>query len=82
MNMMKREKGSSQYKGVMWVNDRGSWRAQIKVNGKCIFLGNFNVEKDAARAYNVAAKQYFREFALLNEGVGDEVPRKQEGDLF
>lgn len=40
--------------------------AQIKINGKRIFLGRFADQRDAAQAYNVAAKKYFGEFARSN----------------
>ncbi len=58
--------GSSIYKGVCWNNNYQKWRAQIKLNYKLIHLGDFNNEIEAAKAYNVAAKKYFGEFAWLN----------------
>lgn len=62
---------SSQYKGVTWLKDRKKWKASIINNGKSIFLGRFNLEKDAAMVYDKAALEYFGEFANLNfkEGV-------------
>jgi hypothetical protein len=54
---------SSKYKGVHKVCH---WNAHIQFNGKKIHLGTFENEKDAARAYNKAAKKYFGEFAILN----------------
>ncbi len=54
---------SSKYKGVSKVNH---WAAHIQYNGKLIGLGIFKIEKDAAMAYNIAAKKYFKEFAVLN----------------
>jgi hypothetical protein len=45
---------------------RGRWTASIKVNGKSIYLGRFDSEDAAKRAYDVAAKEHFGEFALLN----------------
>lgn len=55
---------TSRYKGVGW--HRGKWRARIYFNCKCIYLGHFDNEVDAALAYNIAAKQYFGKFARLN----------------
>jgi hypothetical protein len=56
---------SSQYKGVCLLKNR-RWQAQIKVNGKSVWLGSFRDEKNAARAYNEAALRYFGEFAHPN----------------
>lgn len=42
-------------------------KATIGVNGKSIYLGIFNTEREAALAYNEAAKTYFGEFANLNK---------------
>lgn len=45
---------------------RKGFRAQIKHNGKVMYLGEFKSIDEAAHAYNKAAIQYFGEFALLN----------------
>lgn len=52
------------YKGVSFHNNK--WRARIGVNGKEILLGQFNNIEDAVSAYDLAAKQYFGEFANTN----------------
>jgi hypothetical protein len=56
----------SKYKGVYWKPHIKKWVAQIGVNRKVIHLGCFKKEKDAAKAYDQAAKIYHKEFAALN----------------
>jgi len=57
---------TSGYKGVYWHRAISKWCAQITIDGRCMHLGLFLVKKQAALAYNEAAKQYFGEFACLN----------------
>lgn len=57
---------SSRFRGVIWRNDRNKWRAQITVSGKKIYLGFFRDEKDAAKAYDAAARKFFGSFACPN----------------
>lgn len=57
--------GSSKYRGVRW--DRGKWKAQIKNNKVYKHLGRFDKEEDAAIAYNNAAIELHKEFAILNK---------------
>ena len=47
----------------------GKWRARISPDKTTIHLGVFNTAKDAAKAYNLAAKKCYGEFARLNKGV-------------
>jgi hypothetical protein len=56
----------SKYKGVDWSADMKRWRVRIRVSGKRIYLGSFENEIDAAKAYDCAAKKYHGEFAVLN----------------
>lgn len=65
-NSCKHTRSSSQFKGVSLDTRRGKWRAQIMTNYHQIFLGYFLSEIDAARAYDLAARKHFGEFANLN----------------
>jgi len=59
--------GSSKFKGVTCDKKRPhQWRALIRKNYKLHHLGRFGTEKEAAMAYNKAAKKLFGSFALLN----------------
>ncbi len=65
-NRKKRGNHSSRFKGVRKYRLRGNWRAEIVVEGKCIFLGYFDTELEAAMAYDRAARESFGEYACLN----------------
>ncbi|MGA2171887.1 MAG: AP2 domain-containing protein [Sedimentisphaerales bacterium] len=56
----------SRYRGVSFSKRKQKWFAAIRANGKKIWLGYFKTEIDAARAYDVAARKYHKEFARLN----------------
>jgi hypothetical protein len=62
-------KTSSKYKSVCWYKAGSCWRANIKIHGKSVHLGLFDIEENAAREYNAVALKYFGEFAKLNERV-------------
>lgn len=59
-------RGSSRFKGVSWSRAAGKWLAQIMANRKRKYLGIFSVEEDAARAYDMAARELHGEFARVN----------------
>lgn len=58
---------SSKYKGVYWNKKEHKWYVQIK-NKKFgnIFLGVFDNEEEAGRAYDLKAIEIHGEFAVLN----------------
>ena len=66
MNTRKRSNCTSKYKGVSYNKHAKKWHAKIRMNGKHYHLGCFSDEKDAAKAYNLKAKELFKEFACLN----------------
>jgi hypothetical protein len=61
----RRATGVSVFLGV--CPKRNKWRAQIKKDGKVKYLGTFNKQEEAARAYNIAATSLHGEFARLNQ---------------
>lgn len=63
---MKSKTGSSKYKGVNWHKQHKKWQSRIQFNKRQINLGYFDIEIEAAIAYNQAALKYFGEFARLN----------------
>ncbi len=70
-NTVMKPKKYSSFKGVCFRNDTNKWIAHIHINMIQKNLGNFVSEKEAALAYNRAARQHFGKFALLNEIPND-----------
>jgi hypothetical protein len=57
---------SSRFRGVYFYARDSKWVAEIKVNGRGMYLGRFDFEEQAGRAYDDAAVTHFGEFATLN----------------
>ena len=64
----RKQKGnySSQYKGVSWSKCVGKWHTEIYCRGAKIFIGYFDDEKKAARAYDAKAQELYGDYAALN----------------
>ncbi len=66
-NRKAKKYGKSKYLGVYFSNRSKKWRAATRGgNGKTKAIGIFKKEKEAALAYNIAAKMYYGNFANLN----------------
>jgi len=57
---------SSKFKGVCYNKRWGQWVVWIRYDGRNIFVGRFDDEIEAARAYDRQAAVLFGEFAYLN----------------
>ena len=66
-NAVKHARGWSVFKGVTWNARRNKWYASIQSNGERRHLGVFVNERDAAMAYDRAAREMNGEFAHTNE---------------
>lgn len=65
-NRSSKNGGTSKFLGVYKVKDSMKWVASIHKKGYRKYLGRFNNEEDAAKAYDNAAMQLYGEFSNLN----------------
>ncbi|MGH6691022.1 MAG: HNH endonuclease, partial [Gammaproteobacteria bacterium] len=70
---------TSQYRGVSWRRRGKAWQAHIMVNRGNHFLGLYESETDAARAYDLAAVAAFGEYARPNlpELINEPAPMRR-----
>ena len=57
---------TSRYLGVSWRTAKHRWIAQICVQGRGLYLGLYDSEEAAARAYDRAAREHFGSLAHVN----------------
>lgn len=66
-NRVKSNNNTSKFKGVYWNKKRKKWHSQIQTNGKKYNLGLYEIEVDAARAYNESAIMIHGVYAKIND---------------
>ena len=57
---------ASPFKGVYWHKRAGKWAAQVHINDYPKYLGVFDSDVEAAKAYDAAAREHFGAFAKVN----------------
>lgn len=60
-------KRTSNYKCVYWHESRQRWIAKMQADNKYIWIGTYDSELEAAKAYNEAALRHHGSFASLND---------------
>ena len=79
-NSAKRRHAASRYKCVGFDKERGKWFARFRYKGIHLWLGYFDGEAEAARAYDRKAVEYFGEFARLN--FPEEWPPERRQEVY
>lgn len=59
-------RGRSQFKGVIWDQQKEKWRAGLIKYRRQIYGGHYSEEAEAARAYDRLATEHYGEFACVN----------------
>jgi hypothetical protein len=79
-NSAKRRRAASRYKCVGFDKERGKWFARFRYKSMHLWLGYFDDEAEAARAYDRKAVEYFGEFARLN--FPEEWPPERRQEVY
>lgn len=61
-----RNTSASTYRGVLWEKRRSKWIASVTVNRRPKYVGQFDSEIEAAKAYDAAALKFLGASARLN----------------
>lgn len=72
---------TSQYQGVCWHKRANKWQVRLQAEKRGIHLGYFEDEREAARAYDAAARKYRGEKARLNFPSEEETPERRQHAL-
>lgn len=77
------KKGASKYKGVSKTKE-GHWVASFMYKGEGIYLGTYDNEEDAAKAYNIKASELGGEFVFLNDvnHEGFEIKKRKKSSKY
>lgn len=62
MSNQTKRPGSSKYRGVTFKKKEKKWVAQIQINGKRTYLGRFDIEEDAAKAFLEVAERVYGKY--------------------
>jgi len=73
--------GTSKYRGVMWDKTCFEWRAKIKLQGKTKYIGLYQDEIDAAKAYDREAIRARGPKTILNFPTPGSGRRKRLNEL-
>ena len=65
-NRRSHKNSTSKYKGVSWCKRDKNWQVSYCIGGKRIYIGKFNCEIEAAKAYDNTVREYHKEFQKVN----------------
>lgn len=70
MNKQRRDT-SSIYKGVSYHKQKNKWSVQIYINNKIKYIGCYESEEEAGRAYDREAIKHYKQFVCTNFPIED-----------